>query len=63
MVRAAAIAPEPIAGARGVREGRRVSSGRIAVCLEVSEKHAVACALDWPGCRAGPDDAYGAGRL
>jgi hypothetical protein len=34
-----------------------MSSGRIAVCLEVTPKHAVASALDWPGwCRAGRDE-------
>src|SRR6266699_5288243 len=32
-------------------------SRRIAVCLEVSPKQAVASALDWPGwCRAGRDE-------
>src|SRR6266702_1735161 len=37
-------------------EGRRVSSRRIAVCLEVTPKQTVASALDWPGwCRAGRD--------
>jgi len=31
--------------------------GRIAVCLEVTPKQAVAAALDWPGwCRAGRDE-------
>jgi len=34
-----------------------VSSGRIAVCLEVAPKRTFACALDWPGwCRAGRDE-------
>ncbi len=34
-----------------------MSSGRIAVCLEVSPKQTVASALDWPGwCRAGRDE-------
>jgi hypothetical protein len=34
-----------------------MSSGRIAVCLEVTSKQAVASALDWPGwCRAGRDE-------
>jgi hypothetical protein len=41
-------------------EGEEVAvtpSHRIAVCLEVSPKQAVASALDWPGwCRAGPDE-------
>ena len=31
--------------------------GRIAVCLEVTLKQAVASVLDWPGwCRAGRDE-------
>ena len=35
-----------------------MSAGRIAVCLEVSPKQAVASALDWPGwCRAGRNEA------
>jgi hypothetical protein len=34
-----------------------MSSSRIAVCLEVTPKQAVASALDWPGwCRAGRDE-------
>jgi len=34
-----------------------MSSGRIAVCLEVTPKQTVASALDWPGwCRAGRDE-------
>jgi hypothetical protein len=34
-----------------------MSSGRIAVFLEVTPKQAVASALDWPGwCRAGRDE-------
>ena len=34
-----------------------MSSPRIAVCLEVAPKQAVASALDWPGwCRAGRDE-------
>ena len=34
-----------------------MSSGRIAVCLEVTLKNTFASALDWPGwCRAGRDD-------
>ena len=34
-----------------------MSSGRIAVCLEVTPEQAVASALDWPGwCRAGRDE-------
>src|SRR6266567_455599 len=41
-------------------EGEEVTvmpSRRIAVCLEVSPKQAVASALDWPGwCRAGRDE-------
>ena len=33
-----------------------MSSGRVAVCLEVTPKQAFASALDWPGwCRAGGD--------
>ena len=43
MVRATAIAPDPIAS--------------LAVCLEVTPKQTVASALDWPGwCRAGRDE-------
>ena len=35
-----------------------MSSGRIAVCLEVTPKQTIASALDWPGwCRAGRDEA------
>jgi hypothetical protein len=35
-----------------------MSSSRIAVCLEVTPKQAVASALDWPGwCRAGRDES------
>jgi hypothetical protein len=34
-----------------------MSSGRIAVCLEVTPKQTVASALDWPGwCRAGGEE-------
>ena len=34
-----------------------MSSGRVAVFLEVTPEQAVASALDWPGwCRAGRDD-------
>jgi hypothetical protein len=35
-----------------------MSSGRIAVCLEVTPKQTFASALDWPGwCRAGRDES------
>lgn len=55
MVRAIAIASEPIASFRW--EAHSVSSRRIAICLEVTPKQAVASALDWPGwCRAGKDE-------
>jgi hypothetical protein len=34
-----------------------MSSGRVAVCLEITPKSTVASALDWPGwCRAGQDE-------
>jgi hypothetical protein len=38
-------------------EDHGMSSGRIAVCLEVTPKQTFASALDWPGwCRAGRDE-------